>query len=188
MSGRIIGYARVSTTQQELDSQIDDLRAAGCIEIFTDKESGSKEERKGLEACYNALKAGDTLVVWRLDRLGRSMSHLVAMITNLKKRQIDFRSLRDGEGLDTTSASGQLIFHIFAALAQFESSLIKERTKAGLEAARARGRKGGRKPIPSYSPKVQMAKRQHADGSMSVPEICSVLNISKATLYRYLAM
>ncbi len=188
MPKRSVGYARVSTNQQEFDSQVDDLRAAGCVEVFTDKVSGSKEERPGLLACLTALEAGDTLIVWRLDRLGRSMPHLVSLITDLKERGIGFRSLRDGEALDTTSASGQLVFHIFAALAQFESALIKERTRAGLEAARSRGRRGGRRPISPHSPKVQMAKKQYAEGSMTVPEICSVLNVSKATLYRYLAM
>lgn len=188
MAGRLVGYARVSTVQQEFDSQLDDLRSAGCVEIFSDKVSGAKEERPGLDACTKSLETGDTLVVWRLDRLGRSMAHLVTLIKALSDRGVGFRSLRDGDALDTTSASGQLVFHIFAALAQFESALIKERTKAGLEAARSRGRRGGRKPVSPRSPKVQMAKKQYADGSMTAAEICSVLNISKATLYRYLAM
>ncbi len=119
-------------------------KAAGCQEIFQDKVSGTKNRRPGLDACLKTLRPGDTLVVWRLDRLGRSMQHLVSVVTDLKKQGIGFRSLRDA-AIDTSSASGQLIFNVFAALAQFEAELIRERTLAGLSVARARGRKGGRK-------------------------------------------
>jgi DNA invertase Pin-like site-specific DNA recombinase len=142
--GRLIGYARVSTTDQDLSLQLDALQHAGCHpdQIFRDTASGARTARPGLEACVQALAAGDTLVVWRLDRLGRSMPHLVTMIAALLERQVGFRSLCDG-AIDTTTASGELVFYIFSALAQFERRLIQERTRAGLAAARARGKKGG---------------------------------------------
>ena len=144
---KLVGYARVSTEDQDVALQRDALHEAGCREelIFVDKVSGARTQRPGLDACLGALEPGDTLVVWRLDRLGRSMPHLVTLIQELLAKGVAFRSLCDG-AIDTTSASGELIFHIFSALAQFERRLIQERTKAGLSAARARGRKGGRKP------------------------------------------
>ena len=182
-----IGYARVSTEEQDLKMQIDELKSAGCSHIFQDKASGAKENRKGLEECLNKLESGDTLVVWRLDRLGRSMSHLVSIVTKLKEQGIGFKSLRDG-AIDTTTASGELIFNIFASLAQFERELIRERTRAGLKAARSRGLKGGRKAISSNNPKVKMAKVMHLDQSMSINEICSTLKISRATFYRYISL
>lgn len=185
--GRQIGYARVSTSEQELALQLDELEKFGCSQIFSDQVSGAKAERKGLTECLDSLESGDTLVVWRLDRLGRSMSHLVAVIEELRSKGIHFKSLCDG-AIDTTTASGELIFHLFAALAQFERTLIQERTRAGLEAARARGKKGGRKPIMANAPKVRMAKKMHQDQSMSISEICSTLQISRATFYRYLAL
>jgi DNA invertase Pin-like site-specific DNA recombinase len=185
--GRPIGYARVSTGDQELNSQVDELRAAGCDPVFTDKASGAKSDRPGLDECMETLKEGDTLVVWRLDRLGRSMQHLVSVITDLKVKGIAFRSLRDG-AIDTTTASGELVFNIFAALAQFERELIRERTRAGLSAARARGRLGGRKPISRDNPKVRMAKKMHRDQSLTIAEICATLRISRATFYRYLVL
>ena len=143
-----IGYARVSTEEQNLNLQIDALLSAGCYKknIYTDKSSGSKTLRPGLNTCMDALTTGDTLVVWRLDRLGRSMSHLIKFIEDLRDNNIAFKSICDGV-IDTTSASGELVFNIFSALAQFEKRLIQERTYAGLNAARARGKKGGRKPI-----------------------------------------
>ena len=144
--GQYFGYARVSTGDQDLSLQINELKAAGCEQIYTDKISGTKNRRPGLDECLKSLRPGDTLVVWRLDRLGRSMQHLVSVVADLKKRGIGFRSLRDG-AIDTTSASGQLVFNVFAALAQFEAELIRERTRAGLSVARARGRKGGRKRV-----------------------------------------
>ena len=185
--GRKIGYARVSTNEQELALQLDELEKAGCETIFSDKISGAKALREGLENCLEFLEEGDTLLVWRLDRLGRSMSHLVSIIKTLGEKGIHFKSLYDG-AIDTTTASGELIFHIFAALAQFERTLIQERTRAGLEAARARGRKGGRRPLTAKSPKVRSAKTMHQDKSMSISEICSALAISKATFYRYIAL
>jgi DNA invertase Pin-like site-specific DNA recombinase len=185
--GRYIGYARVSTDGQELDLQIRDLKAAGCQPIFTDKISGTKSDRPGLDGCLKTLQTEDTLVVWRLDRLGRSMQHLVSVVTELKNRGIGFRSLRDG-AIDTTTASGELVFNIFAALAQFEAGLIRERTRAGLAAARARGRNGGRKPVAGSDPKVKMAKRMYEDRTLSPREICASLKISRATYYRYVSL
>jgi len=186
MKGRLIGYARVSTNGQELASQMDALKKAGCKKdlIFTDKVSGSKSERPGLNACLNELKKGDILLVWRLDRLGRSMPHLVGLVEELQKKGIGFKSICDG-GIDTTTASGELVFHIFSSLAQFERRLIQERTKAGLTAARARGHVGGRRPIQSDNPKVKTAKTMIKNKSISIAEICSSLGISRATLYRY---
>ena len=150
----------------------------------------SAEQRigdRGLDECLKSLRPGDTLLVWRLDRLGRSMQHLVSIITELKQRSIGFRSLRDGS-IDTTTASGEMVFHIFAALAQFEAELIRERTRAGLSAARARGRKGGRKPVSAADPVIRMAKKMHEDQSLSPQEVCSTLKISRATYYRYLSL
>ena len=188
ITSRLIGYARVSTNGQELQLQLDALLKAGCRkgDIFTDKVSGAKSARPGLEKCLSQLKAGDTMVVWRLDRLGRSVRHLIDVVEELGKRQIGFKSLCDG-AIDTTTASGKLIFHIFTALAEFERSLIQERTKAGLKAARARGRLGGRRPISPDDPRVQTARTLHADAKMPVADICKTLKISRATLYRYLA-
>lgn len=185
--GRLIGYARVSTNDQDLSLQINDLVAVGCKIIFKDKVTGTKSDRPGLDDCLKTLHGGDTLIVWRLDRLGRSMRHLVSLIDELKVRDVGFRSLRDG-AIDTTTSSGQLIFHVFAALAQFEAELIRERTRAGLLAARARGRNGGRKPISADDPRIRMAKKMHEDRSLTVAEICSSLKISKATYYRYVAL
>ncbi len=185
--GHLIGYARVSTSDQDLSLQINELTAVGCQDIFQDKVTGTTSNRPGLDECLKTLRSGDTLMVWRLDRLGRSMQHLVSVITDLKSRGIGFRSLRDG-AIDTTTASGELIFNIFAALAQFEAVLIRERTLAGLTAARARGRKGGRKPTSKDDPMIRMAKRMHEDKSLSPREICSSLKISRATYYRYLSL
>ena len=184
---RLIGYARVSTDEQELRGQLDTLKDYGCQTIFQDKASGARAERPGLTACLEALEEGDTLVVWRLDRLGRSMAHLVKTIEELRLRGVAFKSISDGV-IDTASPSGQLIFHIFAALAEFERGLIRERTRAGLAAARARGRKGGRKPIKASDPRVKQARSLHKEGSMSIGEICDSMGISKATLYRYLKL
>lgn len=186
---RLIGYARVSTNGQELQMQLDALKKEGCAkdDIFKDKASGAKAARPGLEACLATLKEGDTLLVWRLDRLGRSMRHLIELIEELRKRKVAFKSLGDG-AIDTTTASGELVFNVFASLAQFERRLIQERTKAGLTAARARGRLGGRKPITASDPRVQTAQKMHADKSMPVADICKSLQISRATLYRYVAL
>src|ERR687896_1060472 len=138
----LIGYARVSTTEQHLHLQQDALTTAGCLKIFTDTISGAKSERKGLSEALDFIRAGDTLVVWRLDRLGRSLKDLIERITDLHSRNIGFKSLT--ENIDTTTSGGKILFHIFGALAEFERDLIKERTRAGLTAARARGKKGGR--------------------------------------------
>jgi DNA invertase Pin-like site-specific DNA recombinase len=187
--GHLIGYARVSTSEQDLDLQREALRGAGCSDeqIFWDIASGARTARPGLEACLQALHPGDTLLVWRLDRLGRSMAHLVAVIEELHGRHVGFRSLGDG-AIDTTTASGELIFHIFSALAQFERRLIQERTRAGLAVARARGKKGGRTPLCAEEPRVRMAYTMYADQSLSVLDICRVLRISQATFYRYVAL
>lgn len=186
---RLIGYARVSTQEQDFNLQLDALEKAGCVKdkIFIDKISGAKAERPGLEKCLAELKSGDTLLVWRLDRLGRSMPHLVSLIENLKSNRIGFKSICDG-AIDTTTASGELIFNIFSSLAQFERRLIQERTKAGLDAARARGRQGGRKKVEANNPKVMMAKNMHKDHGMSIDDICKTLKISRASFYRYISL
>lgn len=186
---KLLGYARVSTNDQDLNLQIDALLSAGCKKenIFTDTVSGSKKERPGLDQCLQNLDEGDTLLVWRIDRLGRSMPHLVSLIDELFKKGIGFKSLCDGI-IDTTSASGELIFNIFSSLAQFEKRLIQERTRAGLAAARARGRNGGRKKISVDDPKVRTAKKMHKDHEMTINEICKMLKISRATFYRYLTI
>lgn len=187
--GRLIGYARVSTSDQDIRLQLDALRGAGCLDeqVFLDTASGARTVRPGLDACLQALGPGDTLVIWRLDRLGRSMAHLVTLIEDLRQRQVGFRSLGDG-AIDTTTASGELVFNIFSALAQFERRLIQERTQAGLAAARARGRKGGRRPVRSDNPRVRMAWAMYADQSLTAAEICQTLGISPATFYRYVAL
>src|SRR3954452_6487371 len=178
----MIGYARVSTTDQTLDLQLDALQKAGCAKIFTDTASGAKAERKGLEEAISYVRAGDTIAVWRLDRLGRSLPHLIETIGGLAARHIGFKSLT--ESIDTTTSGGKLIFHIFGALAEFERNLIRERTSAGLIAARERGRKGGR-PKALTGNKVEMARKLYADKSNSVEEICKTLGISRTTLWRY---
>ena len=187
--GKLIGYARVSTGEQDLQLQLDALKKAGCddAEMYTDKASGARASRPGLGNCLAALKPGDTLVVWRLDRLGRSMPHLVGLVEEVLGKRIGFRSLQDG-AIDTTMASGELMFNIFSSLAQFERRLIQERTQAGLAAARARGRLGGRKPISPDDPRVVTAKRLHKDQSLSIDQICKTLGISRPTFYRYLAL
>lgn len=181
----LYGYARVSTDDQDLALQLDALKQAGCADehLFTDKISGAKTERPGLDACVKALQAGDTLLVWRLDRLGRSMPHLVTLVQQLRERSIGFRSLCDG-AIDTTTASGELVFNIFSALAQFERRLIQERTRAGLKAARARGKTGGRKPLSANDPRVIMAKTLNDDKSLDISTICKQMKISRSTFYR----
>ena len=184
---KIVGYARISTQEQDLKLQTDALEKAGCLRnmIFIDTISGAKSERPGLEKCLAALKEGDTLLVWRLDRLGRSMPHLVQLVEELGEKGIGFRSLCDG-AINTTTASGELIFNIFSSLAQFERRLIQERTRAGLEAARVRGIKGGRKKISPTDPKVLMAKKMNEKHGMSITDICKTLKISRASFYRYI--
>src|SRR5438045_7643645 len=177
-----IGYARVSTSDQTLDLQKDALEKIGCTKIFTDTASGAKAERKGLAEALEYVREGDSLVVWRLDRLGRSLKHLIETITNLNNRSIGFKSIT--ENIDTTTSGGKLIFHIFGALAEFERDIIKERTNAGLEAARARGKLGGR-PKALSQEKIKLARKLYADQRMSVAEICKMLGISRHTLRRY---
>jgi DNA invertase Pin-like site-specific DNA recombinase len=179
----LIGYARVSTQDQTLNLQNDALEKIGCTKIFTDTASGAKAERKGLDEALNYVREGDTLVVWRLDRLGRSLKHLIETITALNNRKIGFKSIT--ENIDTTTSGGKLVFHIFGALAEFERDIIRERTQAGLLAARARGRKGGR-PKALTSKEAQMAQALYNDKTNTIDEICRTLNISRATLYRYI--
>ena len=180
----LIGYARVSTHEQTLALQRDALQQAGCDKIFTDTASGSIADRKGLEEAISQLRPGDALIVWRLDRLGRSLRHLIETITALHVQGIGFKSLT--EQIDTTTSGGKLIFHIFGALAEFERDIIRERTQAGLQAARARGRQGGRPKLPSTARKVALAKKLYEDQATPVRDVCRDLNISRATLYRYL--
>lgn len=182
---RYIGYARVSTGEQNLDLQMDSLREFGVDRIFTDKISGAKSSRPGFDAMLEQLDERDCVVVWKLDRLGRSMIHLVSTINKLNESGIDFKSLTDGI-FDTTSPSGELIFNIFATLAQFERRQIQERTKAGLAAAKARGRNGGRPSLNPNDPKVVMAKLLHKDNSMTVVEMAQQLGVSRNQFYKYL--
>lgn len=181
----LIGYARVSTTDQNLDLQKDALQAVGCERLFTDTASGAKAERPGLTQALKECRPGDTLMVWKLDRLGRSLPHLVETVRALANKGIGFRSLQ--ENIDTTPSGGKLIFYIFASLAEFERDLIRERTLAGLQAARARGRLGGQRSIESRDPKkIAQARKLYAAQEMSAQEICDLLHIGRSTLYRYL--
>jgi DNA invertase Pin-like site-specific DNA recombinase len=180
----LIGYARVSTDDQQLHLQKDALNKAGCELIFDDIASGAKDNRNGLSDALSHLRDGDTLVVWRLDRLARSLKNLIDIVSKLANRNIGLKSLQ--ESIDTTTSGGTLVFHIFGALAEFERTLIRERTKAGLDAARVRGRKGGR-PIKCDATKLDMARQQLKAPNASIKDICKALNISKATLYRHLS-
>lgn len=175
----IIGYARVSTSEQDTSLQLDALNSVGCERIYQENKSGKAKDRPELTRCIDALREGDTLIVWRLDRLGRSLKDLVEVITSLEERNIGFKSLT--EAIDTTNAGGKLIFHIFAALAEFERSLIQERTKAGLAAARARGRKGGR-PRKLTSDQIRKAKAMLSDPEMTKTEVAKHFGVSRATL------
>jgi DNA invertase Pin-like site-specific DNA recombinase len=178
----LIGYARVSTHDQTLHSQRDALQKAGCEQIFTDTVSGTKTERKGLAEAFSHLRRGDTLVVWRLDRLGRSLRHLIDTITALDERGVGFKSLQ--ENIDTTTSGGKLVFHIFGVLAEFEREIIKERTQAGLQSARSRGKVGGR-PKALTQKEVQMLRNMASDKSLTVSDICKTLGIGRTTFYRY---
>ena len=178
----LIGYARVSMSDQNLDLQLDALKKAGCTKIFRDTISGAKTERPGLDDALAYLRKGDTLTVWKLDRLGRSLKHLIEVITRLNEEDKEFKSLQ--ESLDTATPTGKLIFHVLGALAEFERSLIRERTKAGLTAARARGRIGGR-PRVLNAKKVALLKSILRDKSNSVADVSQALGVSKATIYNY---
>ena len=178
-----IGYARISTSDQTLNVQKDALEKIGCTQIFTDTISGSTTERQGLDAALSYVREGDTLVVWRLDRLGRSLKHLIETITDLNNRKIGFKSIT--ENIDTTTSGGKLVFHIFGALAEFERDIIRERTNAGLQAARSRGRLGGR-PKALNDKKASIAQALYKDKNNSITDICKTLNVSRATLYRYI--
>jgi DNA invertase Pin-like site-specific DNA recombinase len=179
-----IGYARVSTEDQSLILQHDALIASGCERVFDDHISGMKANRPGLDKALEQLRNGDTLVVWRLDRLGRSLKDLISRAEELKEMGVGLKSLQ--ESIDTTSSGGQLIFHMFGALAEFERNLIRDRTHAGLSAARARGRMGGRRKALDAKKRAHTAdlykSRKH-----TVNEICSLMGISRATLYAYVA-
>lgn len=179
-----IGYARVSTDDQHLDLQRDALAQAGCRVIYEEKASGKNAERPELAQALKALRSGDTLTVWRLDRLGRSLPDLVRIVTDLEQRGIGFESLT--ERIDTTSATGRLVFHLFAALAEFERNLIRERTHAGLAAARARGRKGGRRP------KLDAQARREIDallrGGVTAQDVARRYGVARSTLYNVLGV
>lgn len=177
-----IGYARVSTHDQNLHLQQDALQAAGCEKIFVDEISGTLSERPGLTKTLDALRKGDTLVVWRLDRLGRSLKDLIGWVHTLETQDIELKSLQ--EAIDTGSPSGKLTFHLFAALAEFERNLIRERTQAGLSAARARGRMGGR-PKALDKDKRALVVELYNGKKTSLKKICTMMGISKPTLYAY---
>ena len=180
----LLGYARVSTDDQNLDLQRDALEAAGCERMFEDMASGAKADRIGLAALMTVLRAGDTVVIWRLDRLGRSLKNLIELVERLEAAKVGLRSLQ--ENIDTTSSGGRLVFHLFGALAEFERNLVRERTLAGLAAARARGRMGGRPKLLDPA-KLALALRLHHEDKHTIKEICQMLGISKSTLYNYLA-
>lgn len=175
----IVGYARVSTQDQNPEFQVDALEKVGCEQIFQEKITGKLRERPELSQCLRMLRTGDTLVVWKLDRLARSLKDLVEIVQDLNDREIGFKSLT--EAIDTTSSGGRLVFHIFGALAEFEHSLIRERTIAGLQAARARGRKGGRKPKMSDAD-IRKAAAMLSDPKITKKEVAEHFGISRTTL------
>jgi DNA invertase Pin-like site-specific DNA recombinase len=181
--GKLLGYARVSTLEQNADLQADALTAAGCWRVFTDHVSGAKAERPELGRVLEQLRDGDTLVVWRLDRLGRSLRHLIDVVADLSARGAGFRSV--SESIDTTTSGGRLVFHVFGALAEFERDLIRERTLAGLQAARRRGRAGGR-PALMTKDKTTTAQRMYDQQELTVEQIARALGVSRSTIYRAL--
>jgi len=178
-----IGYARVSTDDQTLDLQLDALKRVGCKTIYQEHGSGRDISRPQLQACLQAIRAGDTLYVWRLDRLGRNLAALIRTVTELENRKIGFASIT--ENIDTSSSSGRLVFHVFASLAEFERNLIRERTMAGLKAARARGRKGGRKPSLT-SKDIKTVRALLKTREMTVGEIAERFNVARSTIYNYI--
>ena len=177
-----IGYARVSTLEQNLDLQIDALKKSGCSHIFEEKASGKNANRPELQLCIKSLRPEDVLVVWRMDRLGRSLKDLISIVSGLESNKVGFESLT--EKIDTMSATGKLVFHFFGAMAEFERNLTRERTMAGLSAARARGRVGGRKPALSEND-IVIAKAMLADKSISVTEVAKRLKVGRTTIYKY---
>lgn len=179
----LYGYARVSTTVQDPALQLDALTAAGCARVFTDTASGTLDRRPQLDKLLETVLPGDVVVVWRLDRLGRSLKHLIATLTELGERQVGFRSLT--EGFDTTTAGGRLLFNVMGALAEFERDLIVERTRAGLAAARARGRSGGR-PTVMTPDKVRIAAQMYDSRDYTVDQIAKTVGVSRGTVYRHL--
>lgn len=179
----LIGYARVSTDDQNLNLQHDALKDAGCERVFDDQITGSKIQRPGLDAALEFAREGDTLIIWRLDRLSRSLKDLIELVTLLDSRKIGLRSLH--ESIDTSSSSGKLIFHIFGALAEFERNLIRERTHAGLQAARARGKNGGR-PKKLSDNKIKLAIQLYNGKEHTIKQICDLVSVSKPTLYKYI--
>jgi DNA invertase Pin-like site-specific DNA recombinase len=179
----LVGYARVSTRDQNYDLQLDALSEAGCKKIFEEKLSAADRDRPQLRAALDYVRAGDTLVVWKLDRLARSLKQLIETVEMLSESEIGFRSLT--ENIDTTSPGGRLIFHVFGALAEFERSIIRERTTAGLTAARARGRVGGR-PRSLSAEDLHIAKALLKDGKLTIAEIAERLEVAPSTLYKHL--
>lgn len=179
----LIGYARVSTDDQNLNLQHDALKNAGCEKIFDDQITGSKIQRPGLDTILEFARTGDVIVVWRLDRLSRSLKDLIEVVALLDSKKIGLRSLH--ESIDTSSSSGKLIFHIFGALAEFERNLIRERTHAGLAAARSRGKMGGR-PKKLNSEKAKLAQDLYYQKTRTIKQICELVGVSKPTLYKYL--
>ncbi len=178
-----IGYARISTVDQNLELQTDARSKAGCEKIFTDQASGARDDRKGLIDAIEFCRTADSLVVWKLDRLGRSLKHLIETINLLHAKKVGFVSLQ--ESIDTTTSGGKLVFHVFGALAEFERELITERTNAGLASARSRGRLGGR-PKAISGKQFRIAQTMLQDPKTTIRDVCETLQVSKTTLYRYL--
>ncbi len=181
--GDLVGYARVSTRDQTVALQLDALHAAGCVRVFTETASGAQRDRPQLAAALDYMRAGDTLVVWKLDRLARSTKQLIETVEELARRGVGFRCLT--QDIDTTTAGGRLVFTIFSAIAEFEREIIQERTRAGLDAARARGRRGGRPP--ALKPRdLKEARALLADPEITVEQVAARLRVSASTLYRHL--
>lgn len=178
-----VGYARVSTEDQNPDSQTDRLTTAGCVKVFTDTASGTLDRRPQLDACLSYLRPGDQLVVTKLDRLGRSLRHLLALVTDLEQRKVDLVVL--DQAIDTSTPVGKMLFAVIGAIAEFERDLISERTRAGLDAARARGRKGGRRPVMTAE-KAKVARQMYDSREHTMAVIARTVGVSRATLYRHL--